>query len=771
VSIAVLLVVVGMVGAVNGADSVATGDAQTAREGFEQTGEQIASTLGLSIEREQDLVINASAYALANPGSSNSDFVAWANSVQALERYPEIQGVGEAVIVPAAELPAFARRIEADPPHPLGPTGKLVIVPAGARPFYCLGTTSLNRGTEGLPAGIDYCALGSSALDSRDSGLSNFAPFPIGKPVWLAATTPMYRGGGVPATVQGRRAAFAGWVGVVADPQVVLDRALYGRVHTDVALDYHRGSSDTVFQSGTPPDGAARVTVALDRGWTVDVFRVLPPSGVLSNPNSRTALLGGLAMSVIVGALVLVLGTGRARAFRLLRQVQAQAERLGQLADTDYVTGLANPRRFADRLGEALAGDPERLGGLLLIDLERFAEINDTLGHRAGEAILRAFGERLGDTSGEGALVARLGEDAFAVLDPSITSGEEACAAAERIRCALQRPLELPSMRVSVEVVVGVVLLPEDATEPELALSRAEIALSAARTRPGRTARYGAEMETGGGLAPLLIGELGTALEDGDIVLHYQPQVDIGSGLVFGVEALARWQHPRRGMLGPDSFIAAAEQTGLIGPFTQYVLDHALRQCAHWRSEGLELTVAVNLSARNLLDLGLVDDVRAALDRHGLDAEALELEITESSAMVDPRRSMQVLGKLAEMGVMLSVDDFGTGHSSLAYLQRLPVRRLKIDRSFVTGLIGDDASTAIVHSTIELARALGLDVIAEGVEDDATLLRLSDMRCFAAQGFGLGRPVAGPLLPELIRRIEARLPLVLAATPAGRART
>jgi diguanylate cyclase (GGDEF)-like protein len=449
------------------------------------------------------------------------------------------------------------------------------------------------------------------------------------------------------------------------------------------------------------------------------------------------------------------------RMIRMVRQLEEQAEQLGQLADTDYVTGLANRRRFVDRLHDLL-GDPcGQVAGLLLIDLERLTEINDTLGYRTGDAILHSVGVRLGELTSEGALIARMSSDTFGVLDPSIISGEEADHAAVRIRRALERPLELPDLTVSVEVGVGALILPEDAAEPERALLRADMALSVARARSERTARYGVEMEGEGTLAQQLIGELSGAIEQGDLVVHFQPQVQICGGRVFGVEALVRWEHPIHGLLGPDTFIPAAEQTGLIGPLTEYVLDRALRQCASWRREGLDLTVAVNLSVRNLLDPGLVDHVALALARHGLEARSLELEITEGSAMVDPRRSMQVLGALAEMGMMLSIDDYGTGYSSLAYLQRLPVGRLKIDRSFVTSLVDDPASAAIVHSTIQLARVLRLDVVAEGVEDDATLLMLRDMQCFAAQGFGLGRPVAAALLPQLVRRIEERLPGVL----------
>ena len=243
--------------------------------------------------------------------------------------------------------------------------------------------------------------------------------------------------------------------------------------------------------------------------------------------------------------------------------------------------------------------------------------------------------------------------------------------------------------------------------------------------------------------------------------MYYQPQVDLRTGRVFGVEALVRWQHPEHGLLPPVAFIPAAERTGLIRPLTSFVLNSALGQLSTWHSAGRDLRVAVNLSVRNLLDRGFVDDVCQALARHGVAESSLDLEITETMAMVDPARSIEVLGSLDALGVVLSVDDYGTGYSSLDYLQRLPVRRLKIDRSFVIGMLGSDASSVIVRSTIDLARNLGMSVVAEGVEDDATLIALRDMRCDAAQGFGIGRPAPADEVLALIDRIEARLPALL----------
>ena len=463
--------------------------------------------------------------------------------------------------------------------------------------------------------------------------------------------------------------------------------------------------------------------------------------------------------AIVAGTLMITLLS--IRVVQMVRDLQDHARRLDQLAATDFVTGLMNRQRFVSHLGAALAEGRHGDAGLLLVDLERFTEINNVLGHQTGDAILRAVGDRLVEMAGDRGVVARLGGDTFAVLCRRITSGEDVIPVASAVLGSLHRPYELPGMTVAVEARIGALFLTERVVDADVALTCVDAAASAARTRPDRIAEYDERATAAENHASLLAGELPRALQNRELVLHYQPQVRVRDGRVLAVEALVRWQHPQHGLLGPDSFIGPAEQTGLIGPLTHQVLDLALAQCATWRRGGHDLAVAVNLSARNLLDPRLVDDVAAALERHGLAASSLELEITESAAMVDPRRSMRALEALDLMGVTLSVDDFGTGHSSLGYLHQLPVRRLKIDRSFVTNLLTDEVSDAIVRSTIELAAALHLDVVAEGVEDDDTFLRLRDLRCASAQGFGLGRPVPGELVPGLVARIEGRLPAVL----------
>lgn len=468
------------------------------------------------------------------------------------------------------------------------------------------------------------------------------------------------------------------------------------------------------------------------------------------------------AVQIVLIILVVV------RMVDMVDRLGGQSRRLAHLAETDFLTGADNHRRFAERVAQAAAADGTAAGryAVLLAGLGRFTEVNDTLGHRVGDDLLRTVTAALRRVAGPDVPIARIGGDVYGLLVGPLHDDAEAERLAARVRARLGEPMAVAGLGITVGGAVGVAVLPDDGVDPEGLLARADLALSSARARTTGIARYDPQLEDGGGLAALLMTELQAALEVGDIVVHFQPQVEVATGRVLGAEALVRWQHPERGLIPPGVFVPAAERTGLIRLLTLVVLDRAVAQCAVWLAEGLHLTVAVNLSVRNLLDPRLVDDVCEILDLYQVPAALLELEITETAAMVDPVRAAAVLGELAGLGVTLSIDDYGTGYGSLAYLQSLPVRRLKIDRSFVSRVGDDPASAAIVRSTIELARQLGLSVVAEGVEDDATLLALREMRCYAAQGFGLGRPVPAGELSLLFAAIETRLPGLVTAPRA-----
>jgi diguanylate cyclase (GGDEF)-like protein len=537
---------------------------------------------------------------------------------------------------------------------------------------------------------------------------------------------------------------------------------LLGYIFVGAAALHPSMAPATALQKAAPSTVRATLQQRLNITYTVSVVPGVVLVEILAGgePHMLEAAIAGMLVVWLI----------HARIVSMTGEMVEQAERLARLADADVLTGLANLRRFTEEVEERLTDSRVPAVPVLLVVLDRFTEINDTLGHRVGDELLCGVAARMTSVVAEHGMVARVGGDTFGVVVEDQTyCSAEVLGCAEKLRRELVAPFELSDVTVSIDALVGVAVGPEDGTTVDELMQRADIALSAARESIEKVARYSGRMTFEATYAPHLVGELSDALEAGDIVVHYQPKVVVATGLVVGVEALVRWQHPLHGLLPPAAFISAAERTGLIRPLTRYVLDRALEQVAKWHAEGRDLSVAVNLSVRDLLDPELVDEVREAIVRHKVAPDFLELEITETMAMVDPARSLVVLEGLDAMGVTLSVDDYGTGYSSLAYLQRLPVHRLKIDRSFVTGMVEDRASEVIVRSTIELARNLGMIVVAEGVEDDATLLALREMACDEAQGFGLGHPVPAEDLLPLVAVVEELVPRILEqGVPVGR---
>lgn len=415
----------------------------------------------------------------------------------------------------------------------------------------------------------------------------------------------------------------------------------------------------------------------------------------------------------------------------------------------DPLTDLPNRILFRDRLRQAiLTGRREgKPLALLLLDLDRFKEINDTLGHQNGDRLLQQVGPRLRTVLRESDTVARLGGDEFAALLPSADK-EGAILAASKILKSLEVSFVLEGLTLDVEASIGIALYPDHGKEADLLIRKADVAMYLAKQARAGHAVYASEQDQYSPRRLTLIGDLRQAMSENQLFLLYQPKVSLRTGCIIGTEALVRWRHPTFGIIPPDQFILPAEQTGLIKPLTLWVLDTALRQCLAWRQAGLEIGVAVNLSARNLQDLILPDQVAELLRAHGLAADRLQLEITESTLMADPVNALKILNRLDGMGVRFSIDDFGTGYSSLGYLKKLPVVEIKIDKSFVFDMAANDDDTVIVRSTIELAHNLGLTVVAEGVENQETMDKLSSLGCDAAQGYYISRPISGP---ELIR--------------------
>ncbi|RKQ90641.1 diguanylate cyclase/phosphodiesterase [Solirubrobacter pauli] len=420
------------------------------------------------------------------------------------------------------------------------------------------------------------------------------------------------------------------------------------------------------------------------------------------------------------------------------------------LALTDELTGLANRRAFHEALREELAELGDGRLAVAMVDLDRFKDLNDTLGHHAGDQLLTKLAARLQDAVGNDGLVARLGGDEFALLLPNAGLARTADVG-RRIGAALQTPFEIDSLEVVMDASVGAALAPDHGVEAASLLQRADVAMYQAKEARTGFQSYDSSRDRHSRERLQLIAELRHALERDELILHYQPKVNLETGLVDGVEALVRWQHPVHGLRGPGAFLPHAEHTALMRPLTLHVLETALAQLAEWRAEGLELHMAVNLAVQNLLDLRTPGQIAAALKRHGLPARALTLEVTESLMLHDPQRAGEVLADLKELGVSLALDDFGTGYSSLEHLKRLPVNELKIDKSFVMAMDRDPADRAIVASTAALGRSLGLRVVAEGVESHASASVLAAIGCDLAQGFYYSPPVSAAELPALVR--------------------
>ncbi|GAC1316867.1 MAG: hypothetical protein NVSMB2_10020 [Chloroflexota bacterium] len=437
------------------------------------------------------------------------------------------------------------------------------------------------------------------------------------------------------------------------------------------------------------------------------------------------------------------------------RRVEAA---LAYQASHDALTGLPNRVLLYERLDEALARARGQGGSvaLLLMDLDRFKEINDTMGHQVGDKLLQRVGQRLRDAVRETDTVARLGGDEFAVLLPS-TGCEGAVTVAQTVVAALVEDHDLGDETVDIGASIGLACFP-DAPNSTTLLRHADVAMYAAKREGGGVQVYAKDQEDNTRARLGIARELREALVRGELVLYYQPKIDFRTGQVSGVEALARWRHPSRGLVAPDVFIPVAEQTGLIVPLTAWVLAEALRQERAWLDAGLDLYVAVNLSARNLQDRGLVGAVAARLVETNVPPHRLQLEITESMLMADPQRARQVLSELRRMGVAIAIDDFGTGYSSLAYLKELPVDVLKIDRSFVKDMCSNHQDAAIVRSTIELAHNLGLNVVAEGVEDGSISSLLERLGCDRAQGFHYSRPLPPAQLEAWLGEYAAGVP-------------
>lgn len=512
-------------------------------------------------------------------------------------------------------------------------------------------------------------------------------------------------------------AAESWWRPAAVGSTVRLPRGRHGRPALALRHGPHRDGLAVPLLEGDRVSGALVVADRLDEVSTFDT--------------NDLALLQALAGHA---------GVALANA-RLMNQVQVDAVTREHLARYDDLTGLPNRETFRERLQASLSDGAHV--SVMLVDVDRFKDVNDTLGHHVGDQLLREVAERLRAAAGDSRMVARLGGDDFAVLTVDEPPAAVDVVASRLLDAVSAQPVSVTGFDLGVRASAGVASASAGENAPQL-LRHAEIAMYDAKQRGRPVTRYSPHRDPYDERRLRLAADLGHALRHGHISVHYQPQVDISSRRVLGVEALARWQHPDFGEVPPGEFVPLAARAGLMGLLTRVVLAQALGDCRRWQQRGLPLGVSVNMSAQNLLEIDFAEDVVAMLDEYQVAASAVVLEITESEFMAEPEHSVQVLNRLADVGLTLSVDDFGTGHASLLHLRSLPVGEVKIDRAFVRGVLGSPGDSAIIRSVIDLGHNLGMRVVAEGVEtpEDLDVLRRWD--CDVAQGFLLGRPMPAP---------------------------
>jgi diguanylate cyclase (GGDEF)-like protein len=735
------------------------------RQSFQVSATDVNKSLETLLLRDTDFVKTLRAVLTLQPHLSATRFDQWFSELQGKQR--EVGGLGTTVVesVPAAELAAFQARRAADPAFRALVGGRIVPVPRSGRARYCLlsagGTvTPYSRAVGELIEG-DWCDPSSpigSYVDGKTtqarllqsitaSGQPLVYPVAIQGVTTVFIETAIYRHGAAVASAAQRRAAVQGWVGSSFELNALIQQALGAHRGLSVAL-YHQNPGQpeellgSVHGFASPNTYTYSTSLQISGSWVALVRGRADARGLSANAQALLVLLAGALVSLLLCTLILVLARSREHALGMVHQKTGQ---LRHQALHDALTGLPNRVLALDRAQQMLARArrQQTTVAVLYVDLDGFKHVNDTFGHAAGDELLRLVAARLLTIVREGDTAARLGGDEFVVLLEGTLMGAGPELVAERLLEVLGEPYDLSEAlgrQLSVTASVGIAVGP-CASADEL-LRDADLALYEAKeSGRNRFALFKSSMQTASSERLTLEMDLAEALDHEQLFLLYQPTFDLRYERVIGVEALIRWRHPTRGVLAPDRFIPIAEQCGLIVPIGRWVLEQACRQSAIWHEHGHRIGMSVNVSALQLDDDALILDVRHALDHSGIEPATLTLEVTETALMRDPEATAARLQLLKQLGVRISIDDFGTGYSSLAYLRQFPADALKIDRSFIDGIATSKASAALIHTLVQLGKALNIETLAEGIEDQAQLETLQREHCDHGQGFLFSRPL------------------------------
>ncbi len=771
-----LIVAIGIIGSVFLASEWRASSLHANRKSFEATVADLSSTLTAKLQTKIELTRAMRSIATLEPNAGDTRYVQWYRQLQrGAPTPPDVTAVFIQAVT-ADELPAFRAQAETDPTASKALHGSFQIVPSGSRPSYCL-----TRATVGNPGGktvypplLDYCApvlpgIGKSPYAAlirmeRTTGALIVTPLPgLGVASLVGISEAVYRSDAPLATAPERRAAFRGIIGTSFAGTALLDPLLARHSSLTLAL-YHRNSGDPlelIGRAGAHPLGRSpgySERIALGEGWLVQVSGTAD-SPLAADTQGAIALAFGLLVTLLIFLLWRVLARSRQRAWGLVGE---KTDELEYRALHDPLTDLPNRILVLDRAEQILARGRRQDVPVtaLFVDIDGFKQINDRHGHHAGDEVLRQVGARLKTILRDNDTVGRLGGDEFVMLIDSLGLEAAPELVAERILDVLRQPIRLSeSSREPLLVTASIGIATGRPASAEALMQDADLALYKAKAlgKDGYV-KFETAMQTAAQDRIHLEMDLGNALAADQLFLVYQPMLDLEHERVVGVEALLRWRHRSGEVIPPDAFIPIAEDSGLIVPIGRWVLEQACLQGAAWHAQGHDLNISVNVSARQLERPEFVDEVRAALADSGLDPAMLTLEITETVLMRKPETTALLLAELKGLGVRIAVDDFGTGYSSLAYLRQFPVDSLKIDRTFITGLALSSEAHALTHTLIQLGKALGLQTLAEGVEQHSQVRALQREGCDLAQGFLFARPLA----PDALERFLAEHP-----TPAG----